>query len=187
MELSPIDKALKTWYEPDNPLYCDPEHPTLKLAGKIGELLDLYAKHKYKPNFDWTDCKHCKRPGIEHNVEAQCNPAYSPDTIYTEMVLDELGDIWYYLRILAWMNDVSFSHNRIANSKHPSLYYIKAMYSYANNALQSGFGWEPILVGTHFHLTGILFNLDYTLDQLTELNYQKLNSEPTNHGWEGAG
>jgi len=39
--MTPIEKALKTWYKPDNPKYKDPLHPTVKLAGEIGELLDL--------------------------------------------------------------------------------------------------------------------------------------------------
>ena len=33
--------ALATWYPADNPLHLDPRHPTIKLAGEAGEVLDF--------------------------------------------------------------------------------------------------------------------------------------------------
>lgn len=33
---------------------------------------------------------------------------------------------------------------------------------------------------------GVLKALDYPLEKLIELNYSKLNSDETNHGWKGA-
>lgn len=34
-------KALATWYQPDDPRYLDHRHPLIKLAGEAGELLDF--------------------------------------------------------------------------------------------------------------------------------------------------
>jgi hypothetical protein len=42
-----MDKAIKyvleTWYEPDHPLYLDPLHPAIGLAGEAGK---LFTSHK---------------------------------------------------------------------------------------------------------------------------------------------
>ncbi len=38
----------------------------------------------------------------------------------------------------------------------------------------------------YFRFVDLLINFDCTLEQLTKLNYLKLNSEPTNHGWKDA-
>ncbi len=110
--LTPTELSLLTWYQPDNDKYKDSFHPTLKLAGEIGELLDLYAKHLFKPGFDWMDCKWCKESQNWHKkisnwcsmgkLRVGINLPHSTIT-YTPKVLDELGDVWYYLRILAWV------------------------------------------------------------------------------------
>ena len=181
-----IELALKTWYEPDNPKYLDPLHPTIKLAGEIGELLDLYAKHLFKPGVDWTKCKcgnsmkndcHNGKLGQRVLLELECNGHYTP------MVLDELGDIWYYLRILAMQSNVVFL---LPDDwyLHDDLDCIKQMYQYASGLLYADMcEAEPALQEIYYYLTILLANLDCTIEQLTELNYQKLNSEPTAHGW----
>ncbi len=186
MELSPIDKALKTWYKPDSPLYRDPEHPTIKLAGEIGELLDLYAKHKYKSGFDWMDCKHCKRPLVlNHTKDTLCLYHGKEYTRYASMVLDELGDIWYYLRILAWMNDIKLEHESL--DLLDTLVNIEAMYDCANLLLKSNGKDGSELLWCYHYFSDLLANFDCTLDQLTELNYVKLNkNEDNNHGWKDA-
>ena len=59
--MTPIEKCLKTWYEPDHSLHLDPLHPALGLAGEAGELLDLYKKERFKDGVSWWDCVHCGR------------------------------------------------------------------------------------------------------------------------------
>jgi hypothetical protein len=196
--LSPIELCLLTWYKPDNPLYRDPTHPTIKLAGEIGELLDLYGKEKYKPGFDWMNCK-CRHgehkgkclhfwawdseDGKSHlNHYCQCKN-------YVPIVLDELGDILFYLRILAWMwgnKDIDYTYSHLETE----LDLITDMYNQANCILQDRkrniFDTTRLQI-IYGHLINLLDTLgDYTIEQLTELNYYKLNSEETNHGWKDA-
>ncbi len=178
-DLSPTELALLTWYQPDNPKYRDPLHPTLKLAGEVGELLDLYAKHLFKPDFDWMDCKWCNSVSlVHHNPDHECWQ-------YEPKVIDELGDIWYYLRILAWINDVNLIDNRINNWSN-ELDNIETMYDCANIFMKSQGRNKSELPWCFHNFSNLLVKLDCTLDQLTELNYLKLNSEETNHGWKEA-
>ncbi len=194
-DLSPTELALLTWYQPDNPKYRDPLHPTLKLAGEVGELLDLYAKHKYKPGFDWMQCKFCIEDKDWHNrYDNQCNSRklrvginlpHSTIT-YIPKVLDELGDIWYYLRILAWIEGKSLKSIKSirATNELENITFMNA------NAARIAY-WNDEdnffrLDTVYTYLLRILNILDCTLDQLTELNYLKLNSESTNHGWKEA-
>ncbi len=44
--MTPIEKALTTWYKPDNPLYKNPEPAALGLAGEVGELVDWLILQK---------------------------------------------------------------------------------------------------------------------------------------------
>lgn len=174
------EKALKTWYPEVHRLYRDPEHPTIKLAGEIGELLDLWAKDRFKPKFSWEQCKNCS------DSDCRCD---NETLFYTPLILDELGDIWYYLRILAWMYEIEFIKS-VAWYTIPDA--IKAMYHHADNILNGGnhsgrrFEIAYRLQCIYDCLICILSRLDTAIEILTELNYQKLNSEPTNHGWKGA-
>ena len=93
--------ALATWYDKSNPLHLDPRHPVIKLAGEAGEILDLYGKHEYKPGFDWWNCKHCGQIENCGKLNNSC-PGYIP------LILDELGDYSYYLRILAYQKEMTF-------------------------------------------------------------------------------
>lgn len=182
-DLTPTELALLTWYKPDNPLYRNPEHPTIKLAGEIGELLDLYGKHKYKPGFDWMVCKSCKNLDPKH-----FNHRFVP------LVLDELGDIWYYLRILAWIYDCKLKISDKQYMDYSILGSLQIMYSSASIILRV-LNWDDTsnkgkridnLLTIYKHLNLILEHLDTTIEELKLLNYYKLNSEETNHGWKDA-
>lgn len=180
--------ALKTWYTPDNPLYLGPRHPLIKLAGEAGELLDLYGKHEYKPDFDWWDCKICHCSKFAHGESTtKCNNNYTP------FVLDELGDLYYYLRIVTWQQKISIEEwlqqkpfgqwaiskdldyilARIASDASGMLVWQLEENQIDIHDLRSVFDW----------FIALLSKLDCSLDHLTELNYKKLNSEPTAHGW----
>lgn len=173
-DLTPTELSLLTWYKPDNPLYRNPEHPTIKLAGEIGELLDLYGKHKYKPGFDWMVCKSCKNLDPKH-----FNHRFVP------LVLDELGDIYYYLRILAWMFGIQLKVSDKYSYGSPVLDSIETMYKKAGKVLDNNYSFDTLNV-IYYHLVSILNSLNTTIEELTLLNYYKLNSDETNHGWKDA-
>jgi len=187
-DLNPTELALLTWYKPDNPLYRNPEHPTIKLAGEIGELLDLYGKHKFKPRFDWMQCKYCGNTiGQHYQNSKQCFPDFN--TGYTPLVLDELGDIYYYLRILAWIYGLGLLPSSLNATTG---YTIKMMYHHADNILNGGHhenrNFEVMyrIQSIYDCLLELLKHLDTTIEELTLLNYYKLNSDETNHGWKNA-
>lgn len=190
-DLSPTELALLTWYKPDNSLYRNPEHPTIKLAGEIGELLDLYGKHKYKPGFDWMQCKHWKDSLENHFEGGECDfeKCFIMNSHYTPLVLDELGDIYYYLRILAWIYDLGLLPSSLNATTG---YSIKIMYHHADNILNGGnhenrnFEVMYRIQSIYDCLLELLKHLDTTIEDLTLLNYYKLNSEETAHGWKDA-
>lgn len=173
-----INKALSTWYPKDNPLHLDPLHPAIKLAGEAGELLDLYGKHKFKPGFDWMDCKHY----VTDNRDG-----------YVPLVLDELGDWWYYWRILCYQDsgiawDTIDYHKPQKQKELKCLRMLSELSLYILNDFDDvGFINTDELGNAFRWFVDLLYTLDVTLDEITELNYLKLNSESTNHGWKDAG
>lgn len=203
-----IEKALLTWYPKDHELHMDTRHPAIKLAGEAGEILDLYGKDQYKPGFDWWNCKHCGQDRNDHlilsfvdNHKLACNIDYKKQDYqyYTPLVLDELGDLYYYLRILAYQNDVEFitvSCETINNYmpdgvKYDSddMYNVLSALSYLSSQYSitlrvSNFSFMIVVMFNI--LMDVLLLLDTNLNELTELNYIKLNSDSTNHGWKGA-
>jgi len=131
------------------------------------------------------DCKHCDGTRKVHYSNLEIHTGYR-GCHYTPKVLDELGNIWYYLRILAWQNEITFE-DFIAYTQN-ELSIIETMYEWANIILQRYTEDETIeaLQEIYEHLLLLLEKSGCTIDQLTELNYQKLNSEETNHGWREA-
>lgn len=176
--------ALKSWYHESNPLYLDPRHPLIKLAGEAGELLDLYGKHEYKPNFSWWNCKHCDGIVDAHlpNNNPTCNN-------YTSLVLDELGDWWYYFRIITFIYDRPID-------KRENYYFwdidkLLGLMAQNSAVMLNDYLERKQIDGSRLGVLWgcfipLLAKLDYTLDQLTDLNYRKLNSETTQHGWNSA-
>jgi len=180
-------KALLTWYNEDDPRYLDPRHPLIKLAGEAGELLDLFGKHEYKPGFDWWNCKHC---GAIEN----CGKLVNGCKGYTPLVLDELGDFWYYLRILTWQQGVSVEGwvkelgEVFRQTELSTLNCLSLMNYHSAKALHTYCYFNTVSINLNIWASFVNFMdllkiLDCTLDQLTELNYQKLNSKPGAHGW----
>lgn len=86
-------RALETWYDVSHPLFSDLMPATLGLVGEAGEFADLVKKDKYKP-------------GV---------------TLRVEDFVEELGDVLYYLAILAnWfgytLDDISIlNHSKLAS------------------------------------------------------------------------
>lgn len=187
--------SLKTWYKPDDPRYLDPRHPLIKLAGEAGELTDLYGKEEYKPNFSWWNCKHCGYGDASHDSYRRC-PHLSKDEnimrgVYTPLVLDELGDYAYYLRILMWQSRLSFEQATLGyeptDFSHSLERYLCDLNLHSAKQYDYWLRSGKISKGRYqrmiFAFMAILSKLDCTLDRLTELNYTKLNSEPSAHGW----
>jgi len=191
--------ALLTWYPANHELYLDPRHPCIKLAGECGELLDLYAKDEYKPRFSWWDCI-CGIPRDNHfMIEGEFDDndgcEHKCKCIYTPKVLDELGDISYYLRILAYQKGITFEAlcGEFNHTPIP-LYYGRGdlLSTLSDLSLSSN-----ILLVRHlgnisgslrdctFYFLAILHKLDCSLEHLLELNYRKLNTE-TQNGWANA-
>ncbi len=195
-------KSLKTWYPVGHELHFDSRHPCIKLAGEVGELLDLYAKDEYKPNFSWWNCKHCnhEHTGIcktWHNLGPDSDDFYVCEcNDYIPLVLDELGDISYYLRILAYHKRVTFEAFCSEFEKYLNYYVkddlLKLLTGLMNNSdtVLSDFVFDDIIELGHlkycvYFFLAILHKLDCSLEKLLELNYKKLNTE-NQHGWRHA-
>lgn len=181
--MNDIEKALLTWYAKDHPLHNDPLHPAIKLAGEAGELLDLYGKHEYKPGFDWWRCKKCGLMGYSHFKDGSCD--MDGTKFYTPLVLDEIGDIWYYIRILAYQAKLDLTGT--VPDEDSLLKVLTYLNSAAANVLHGFVEEGKIFTGdflyTYHNFLRLLQKLDVSLEQVTELNYRKLNSEPTANGW----
>jgi len=197
--MNAIEKALVTWYPKKNhPLHMDVRPSAVKLAGEAGEILDLYGKNEYKPNFDWWICKHCREIEEDHSKNnSLCSGWWNNDqekTKYTPLILDELGDLWYYLRILSYQNNIKLKRKYVSVSEN-NIYINLSTISYhaatINFDICSGHNTykgydidlEYRLCCIYTRLLDTLQLLNTSLDNLTELNYLKLDSDPTNHGW----
>lgn len=171
------DNILTTWYPANHPFHLDPLPAALGLAGEAGELIDLYKKDRFKDGFSWWECTHCgtTRP------EDSCQENYTPK------ILDELGDFWYYLRILAYQQKWEIPGNWETDNAPAKFLSIldtltklnfhcaKLLGDYENigsEKLTKVFSWFLDLVSL----------LDITLDQLTESNWAKLK-DGDNNGW----
>ena len=95
-----IELALRTWYKPEHnvPEIEQLNQAVLQLQSESGELAALWAKHLYKPGRVMT----------------------------RDNVLDELGDVWYYVRIICHMYDISLDE----------------LTEYNRQKLEGGHGWQ---------------------------------------------
>lgn len=185
------EKALESWYKEGDKLRMDLLHPLLGLAGESGELLDLYKKNEFKVNFSWWRCKICnfmpadkKRSDVDYFAFTCMN-----GKTHVPLILDELGDFWYYLRIVTWIKDINIEEylkvvqfsveddilwclNKINRLSGMQLTDYLKNGRVNNSDLLSILGW----------LMRLLLLLGCSLDELTEMNYKKL-SGPDQHGW----
>ena len=79
--------ALETWHGKDVPKNEQINHAMLQLTAEAGEVVKHWAKHLYKP---------------DHEIDR-------------DIVLDELGDLWYYVRIIAYLFDITIDELTEAN------------------------------------------------------------------------
>ncbi len=156
-----IELSLRTWYPKDHPLHFDLHHPLGKLVGEWGELLDDYMKWRYKPGYG-----------------KLANLPFEP--------LDELVDVWYYIRILAYQQNISLDRDLFSNDYRAdkeaidfliTCAIIKAGVSFAY-LHEDGKVAPVIMIQTVQQSFTALFKIcelsNLTIDQLTEASWEKL-------------
>jgi len=142
-----IELALKTWYPKNHPLHLDPIHPAMGLAGEAGEILNKRKKDLFKANYEWSDLDE----------------------------LDELGDIWYYIRILTYQYNMEMTSYPFLQK---DLDIIRS--GMALNATQICINaqkkkpFKKELRRCQMWLISYLEQLEVTLAELTALNWEKL-------------
>ncbi len=149
-----IELALRTWRPKEHSLHYDLHHPLGKLVGEWGELLDDYMKWQYKPGYG-------KLAGLP----------FEP--------LNELIDIWYYIRILSYQTNVSLKALDVANTKLDYLISVAiAGISYEfkdfvpKGKMSPSFHHE--LICNYSYVIAICDQSDLTINQLTEASWEKL-------------
>lgn len=178
-----IEKALESWYVEGHHLRLEPLHPLLGIAGEAGELLNLYKKNRFKPEFNWSDCKECgqEKDDIFHGEEQDSHN-------YVPLILDELGDFWYYLRIVAWQQNIKiwdYNQLEIDNVELCLSKLSKFSSALLDDYLEKGVVDRYDLKDIFNWFCYILNHLNCSLEELTELNYEKLNTVAQN-GWSSA-
>lgn len=201
-------KALASWYKENNPLRLEPRHPLIALAGEAGELLDCFKKEEYKPNWSWWNCAKCKHTKDEHNHtdEYYCTGLVTEDkgyangvevfdcdcSNYVPIIIDELGDWSFYIRILTYQQSINFE--MLCDGYTPFTACLEELLNdLAYRSVKLHKLWlktqkvNPfeLQILTFIFLT-ILERLEVSLEEILDLNYKKLNSEETQHGWGAA-
>ena len=137
----------------------------MKLVGEVGEYIDLEAKGLYKPGRTITD----------------------------EMRIDELGDIWYYLRIIAYICEITIE-DCLDTWDWDEFHYgdpEDALFHLACSAANLLVAWkeygveEEFLISVVCEFNSYITMRGFTLDQITDANYSKLVSIDGKgiHGW----
>lgn len=168
-----IELALKTWYPEEHSLHYALTHPIRKLVGEIGELIDGDAKGIYKVEF-------------------------IPDYKFTkDQFLAELGDISYYLRILAYnckfnpedeVKPIYFDDKRLETVEYclsEMAYYAACIqrryFKYKLYNIDIRDEMKPKIIIIYNYLIAILELKKYTWDDLILMNRKKLSNNK--HGW----
>ena len=153
-----IELALRTWYPKDDPLHWAKEPAFAGLFGEAGEVVDLIKKAKYKG----------KQP------------------VSRDRFLEECGDFWYYLRIVAYQNDYNLAA-AIDESANLALDFLNEN-DLLRNAIDMGvrvaiiISYDICMIEDVLGKLILMLNLfECTLDELTDLNYVKLAGGK--HGW----
>lgn len=182
-----IQQALETWYPEDHPLHLDPLHPAIGLAGEAGKLLNLYKKERFKDGFSWWDCVHCGTQHKDRSLISTNVGLFSASNFhivcngYTPKVLDELGNFWYYLRILAWQCNSSLTAPTLPLSRSEMDVILSMLNGYCSKFLNATVmnmekGYEiPTLGDIMDWFAMCLREVDCTLDQL---------KDGDNNGWQ---
>lgn len=162
-----ISKTLETWHGGDGEE--GKSNCLLSMMGETGEIINLYRKRRFKPGYE----------------------------LKREVALDEIGDIWYYVRIWAYLNrdrieledlDRHIKGNLFPKSEGEEK-LLAALFNKVNDLVNDRLYehrrlWSPgELTVIIILIEGLLDEWDCSLDELTELNYQKLTKNADHHGW----
>lgn len=188
-------KALASWYKENNPLRLNPRHPLIALAGEAGELLDCLKKEEYKPNWSWWNCV-CGHSEKEHMNKDNDNSCvwfmHCPCQFYHPRIISELGDFSFYLRVITFQQEISFE--MLCDGYTPFTTCLEELLNdLAYRSVKLHKLWlktqkvnlSELQILTFIFLT-ILERLEVSLEEVLNLNYKKLNSEETQHGWSAA-
>lgn len=93
------ERALSTWHSARFSLELQRDHAILGLVGEAGELAEMHKKDVFKPGHEST----------------------------REQRLDELGDVLYYVAVLAWLDGATIEDVSRMNAEK----------------LIGGHGWQP--------------------------------------------
>lgn len=158
-----IEISLRTWYPKDHPLHFDPIHPAMGLVGEVGEWINKHKKNRFKPDFNFV----------------------------REDELDELGDIWYYLRILSYQFNVekfiTFYEPPLELTKNTLTHAMTSFSACSGKILSQAFSQYKSNTIIKYDIMNIYENLDLhlefglevSLNELTALNWEKLKPGST--------
>jgi hypothetical protein len=162
--------ALRTWYPKDHPLHFNPHHPLGKLLGEWGELLDDYADSNKTDDKYYLTKLLAKWGKLMDNY---MKSLYKPGYVFEPE--DELGDIWYYERILAYQEGCKLEDSVSFEGDSTDQVIAQVMWRLAERFI--GLSLEPAQNGLNETYSAIIqigerYNL--TLDDLTQSNWEKL-------------
>lgn len=138
----------------------DPRNAALKLFGETGEVVDDFGKAMFKPGY----------------------------TLPREQAIEELGDAWYYWRILAVINRLPLAFLAVepADAKRPQGYVLSQMGQAAGNIFHRAEATGSLLpidlLRWSYWFMVLLAQMGLTLDEVHQFNVKKL-AGGDNHGW----
>lgn len=185
------EKSLASWYKEENPLRLEPRHPLIAMIEESGELMGCFKKHNFKPNWNWFERCECKHVEAHHLAKGCLVPGCSCRGFYP-IILAELGDYSYYLRIVTYQQEVSFE--MLCDAFEPFTASLEELLNdlvYRSARLHKK--WLKFNTIDKMELQVIVFifltileRLEVSLETVLDLNHKKLNSEDTQHGWSAA-
>lgn len=149
-----VEMALETWQPGNNPML----HALMGLAGEAGEMIDQYKKYLYKDGFRYS----------------------------REEFLDELGDFWYYLRIVSHLKGIRFLTSQSYILPYPELNILVKILVVSSKMLEDYYIISTDITNDRLYdlyscLLTRLSELGCTIEELTQLNYDKLSD--SKHGY----
>ena len=166
-----FDYMLETWFPKDDKRHKGLKHPVMGLCSEIGELIGELDKQEFKPGYD--------------------------QNLYS-LINKELGDVWYYIRAMAYCLDCELGDYQkedtdsingclslmIADAGNLFVLIDSEDYELDEFALKLAHMDLLNVFAVFLNLLGH-FNID--LDWLSEDNYNKLvdkQSGKGKHGWD---
>lgn len=148
-----IANALQFWYKSTHSLYGDPLPALMGIVGESGELCEIWKKKLYKPGYEFS----------------------------RDEFLDELGDCLFYTAILVHYDGLTIDYlNSIVwcwDKPRCVETYIAELNYRSANWLSNGIHSTLRMLAS---IKLLCLEFDITIDQLSEMNYAKLNERARN-------